>query len=676
MQVVFSMVPPQALRLIFRVITVVFINKSVSTEALLSQLYTTNHFQLDFRHDFPLISIYSKLVQQYFCTDFIFQYKNQPDEVEPIAVISHRSYHDTYIYNSESLALANISRELTDKRRFNHCVLTWAELDSEELMQSLIRWFQNGRRRSGNTKFPRLDSDYFVFHIVNLDTNFEHSVADTSTFTQSIKFGIVIKTGKKISTALPMETIQFVDFTRNLNGKRVKVTLPTALDFRVAVTKNADSTYGVKEGAYGSFAQILATKMNFTPIFSPASANGATGLKLKNGSWIGATGDLIHRRADISVALIITASRFPFIDYSFPLERLTMTFSTARPRKYFSWLAVMAPLPNKAYILILLAMVAVALTFAIESHFRKHYLKVIAPKPYQNLHQALRKAFKTEEVRRISHEFTASIMFLVASLLAQSYVIRRHGRLLTAVWLLAVIILSTAYQSNLFYFMTFPLHDPVLETFDELANSDYDLTLWSGGGSSYSYFLKGTSPAHRKIFSRISTEGNIVKCLAKSLKSSSSCIIYTEMADFTIQTEMSNRFGQTPFRIATARTFPFFLAVAMQKHSILRDSINKIVMPTVESRIFERFVIQHINEVKARKRTLKTGSDDMNLLFPGYDCELRPFLGNFVGVFYFLLGGLFLAILVGLAECLPRMHIMNLICRKILSSASDHLIIL
>ena len=84
--------------------------------------------------------------------------------------------------------------------------------------------------------------------------------------------------------------------------------------------------------------------------------------------------------------------------------------------------------------------------------------------------------------------------------------------------------------------MAFPLHDPILNNFDELADSDYNLILWSGGGSSYSYFRKGTTPAHQKIFSRMSTEGNIVKCLTKSLNPSTSCILYTEMAKFTIHT--------------------------------------------------------------------------------------------------------------------------------------------
>ena len=93
----------------------------------------------------------------------------------------------------------------------------------------------------------------------------------------------------------------------------------------------------------------------------------------------------------------------------------------------------------------------------------------------------------------------------------------------------------------------------------------------------------------------MSTEGNIVKCLTKSLNPSTSCILYTEMAKFTIHTAMSNRLGEYHFRLATARTAPTSMAIAMPKYSVLLDSINSIVMPVIESRIFERLVIRHVS---------------------------------------------------------------------------------
>ena len=556
------------------------------------------------------------------------------------------------------------------------CVLLWMTSESDHQLIGLIKTIDALKSLNKPFQpFPKLENDKFVFHLLrNERSEMIHR-------TRKIKFGVVIRQKAEDGhveiirvcgycsgaiTAMRKNKdwgTLFFDYTKNLQGETIRITLPS-LGFRNAFTKDSVNGYKLKESAYGSVALLLARKLNFTAVHFESSNNGATGLRLKNGTWTGGTSDLIHDRADIAVSLIISLSRFYLIDYAFPLEYLTLTFTTAFPRKVRNWRAVLRPFSATLYAMILCSAVLFAVSFSIVIHISDRLrLSSTIPRSLSSKNFAGEVLGHNEHLSHLVkleidflRNFPSSIIFLFATFCSQSMKSPTHTRLLSLLWLFVAIVMSTAYQSKVFYFMAFPPLETLPETYDQLANSDYKWTLWSGGGSSYSFFQKGTSPTYKKIFSLTETERDMTVCLKKGLRRKKACILYTEMAEFTIQSELSDRFGRSPIKIARQRTHPFIITVAVQKHSILRKSIDQFVQSVVEGDIFDRMVKSYMTARKMEKLATRVGAK----CFDGKTNDKD--MGNFAGAFYLVLAGWFLSSVMSVVE-ICYSHVIS-ICRR------------
>ncbi|CAG7818853.1 unnamed protein product, partial [Allacma fusca] len=125
-------------------------------------------------------------------------------------------------------------------------------------------------------------------------------------------------------------------------------------------------------------------------------------------------------------------------------------------------------------------------------------------------------------------------------------------RVFTSFWLLFVIVISTAYTSKLFGFLAFPIHESAPQTFEELADSNYEVGLRYIGGAGYNSFLTSESPALRKIFRTMELIKDPLAVFERALNSIFCCISYELQYQYSVQQNLSDVYGSSALNLAPA----------------------------------------------------------------------------------------------------------------------------
>ena len=559
------------------------------------------------------------------------------------------------------------------KSRSPNCYITWANVHEPQDVSAIVNGIFVAAMKQKVQSFPKLSTDRFIFYTHKPFTMELHRVLGNDkvlrTTITRIRYGIALYHNNgnlnmlQLCGRCPVQLIGksatasvrqlFVDTASDSYGAPLRISYPTTLDFRVKMVRDtSNQKYQITAGAFRPLSDILCQKLNFTPVYLPSSNKGATGSRLKNGTWTGATGDIIYDRADLAVTLIVSQFRIYVLDFSFPLEYWSITFTTPVPAEIFTWTAILQPFSYEVYAAIVASAILMVGSFSFANFLTQRRVQLLQNQERRNsnlngnVYSSCNRCVK-ERLKTMNYDTMVSyVEFFLGSFLLQSVPLRQNSRLLSSLWFLTVIVLSTAYLSKLFYFMAFPTIEHVPSTFEELANSDYEWTLWSAGGQTYRFFQRGTAPAYKIIFAKMSTDPNANRCLRSALRKRRACILYTGMAEFDREAQFSDKFGRTGLRIASEKTEPMLASIGMPKGSPLRDKIDRVTQPLMEGRIFAKYVQEDIQR-RRHERLFRNGySSDDDMMMQ----ENAPFLGNLIGAFYIILAGICVCVVQGAAE--------------------------
>ena len=446
------------------------------------------------------------------------------------------------------------------KSRSPNCYITMSEVHEAQDVSAIVSGIFVAAMKEKVESFPKLSTDRFIFYSHKPFHTMEfHRVLGNDqvlrTAITRIRYGIALYCNNgalellQLCGRCPVQLIGkpatapvwqlFVDTASDGYGAPLRISYPTTLDFRIKMVRDASKEkYHITAGAFHPLSEILRQKLNFTPVYLPSSNQGATGSRLKNGTWTGATGDIIYDRADLAVTLIVSQFRIDVLDFSFPLEHWSITLTTPVPAEIFTWTAILQPFSYQVYAAIVASAILMVSSFCFANFLAQQRMQLCLQhqerlksnfnrNSYSSVNRCAQKHLKTTNYDTM----VSYVEFFLGSFLLQSVPLRHSSRLLSSLWFLAVIVLSTAYLSNLFYFTAFPSLEHVPSTFEELANSDYEWTLWSAGGQTCRFFERGTTPAYKIIFAEMSTEPNASRCLDSALQKRRACIIYTGIAE-------------------------------------------------------------------------------------------------------------------------------------------------
>ncbi|CAG7831402.1 unnamed protein product [Allacma fusca] len=473
-----------------------------------------------------------------------------------------------------------------------------------------------------STPFPvpvvKRDADYFLFMVSKRAFGFVQKSLDDALITKiRHKLFIVIDDVSKQNQApkmvskfsvyhvcnycIPSAQVQnldqidfrrkalFPNYIRNLNGHTLRASVPSAVVARVGL-KFENGGYKTVRGLQLVLVNLLSQEMNFTYKVFPSSGGGGTGLQLPNGSWAGVVGDIYHDRADFGTGVGISYFRNPLITFLGYYEYISLVLVHGPTQKIFTWRTIFWPFKTASWIyLIFCALVSFFALICLQRGFERS-LKLACRHDLSVVHSS---EFQIHDIYTL----------LFVTLLSQGVKLPQGSsvRCFVAFWLLFAIVVSTAYTSKLFAFLVFPIHESAPQTFEELADSDYDVGLRYIGGAGYNSFKTSQTPALKTIFQRMELVKDSLLCFEKALNSRFCCISYELQFEYTVQRNLSDVYGRTNLRVAPGRVFPVSVGLGVQKGSIFGEQVNWKVQASFETGLVKKWSDQDLIETHMKK---------------------------------------------------------------------------
>uniref|UniRef100_A0A8C1LP60 Glutamate receptor n=1 Tax=Cyprinus carpio TaxID=7962 RepID=A0A8C1LP60_CYPCA len=346
--------------------------------------------------------------------------------------------------------------------------------------------------------------------------------------------------------------------------------------------------------------------------------------------WNGMVGELVYGKADVAVApLTITLVREEVIDFSKPFMSLGISIMIKKPTKskpgVFSFLD---PLAYEIWMCIVFAYIGVSVVLFLVSRFS----------PYE-WHQ--------EKQPEHTNEFGIfnSLWFSLGAFMQQGCDISPRslsGRIVGGVWWFFTLIIISSYTANLAAFLTVERMVSPIESAEDLAKQTEIAYGTLEGGSTKEFFRRSKIAVFEKMWSYMkSTEPSVfVKTTDEGVvRVRKSKGKYAYLLESTMNEYIEQRKPCDTMKVGGNLDSKGY-GIATPKGSALRIPVNLAVLKLNEQAVLDKL------KNKWWYDKGECGSKDS----ARKDKTSALSLSNVAGVFYILIGGLGLAMLVALVE--------------------------
>ncbi|CAL1535039.1 unnamed protein product, partial [Lymnaea stagnalis] len=400
------------------------------------------------------------------------------------------------------------------------------------------------------------------------------------------------------------------------------------------------------EGFSMDLANELAREVGFTFQFRIV-ADGAYGARNpENNTWNGMIGELLNKVADIAVApLTITAERERYVDFSKHFLEMGVTIMIKKPQSQrpgvFSF---MEPLSIEVWVCIIVAYLTVSIGLFLVSRFSPVEWKKIK----EDQHIDWSKV--REERDGVYHnDFSLfnSFWFSMGALMFQgSDTCPRSisGRIIGGAWWFFVLIIISSYTANLAAFLTIERMVSPIESADDLVNHPTIKYGAVASGATLQFFLASIFNSDVPVYKQmgdymlshpevlVQSSGDGIERVLKSKGK------YAFLAESSLVDYINERKPCDTVSIG-GKLNNIGFGVATQRNSPIRDRINVAVLKLKEEgtlyTLHQKWWVEKgqcggAHQSKVRKLSLT--------------------LSNVAGIFYILIVGLVLAIVLGVFE--------------------------
>uniref|UniRef100_A0A2C9JM66 Glutamate receptor n=1 Tax=Biomphalaria glabrata TaxID=6526 RepID=A0A2C9JM66_BIOGL len=397
------------------------------------------------------------------------------------------------------------------------------------------------------------------------------------------------------------------------------------------------------EGFSVELANALAKEVGFTHEFRIVADN-AYGAKLSNGSWNGMIGELISGVADLAVApLTITAERERYVDFSKHFMEIGVTIVIKKPQSQrpgvFSF---MEPLSLEVWVCIIVAYLTVSIGLFLVSRFSPVEWKKV--REHQNNIDWTQVRADKDGLYHNDFSLFNSFWFSMGALMFQgSDTCPRSisGRIIGGAWWFFVLIIISSYTANLAAFLTIERMINPIESADDLLNHPSIKYGAVTSGSTLQFFLNSDVPVYRQMGEYMKTHSEVLvqsneEGIERVLKSKgkyaflaeSSFIEYINERSPCDTVSVGGKLNNIGFGVATPRNSP------------LRDPINVAVLKLKEEgtlyTLHQKWWVEK-GQCGGAHQSKQKG-------------KLSLTLSNVAGIFYILIVGLVVAIVLGVFE--------------------------
>lgn len=362
------------------------------------------------------------------------------------------------------------------------------------------------------------------------------------------------------------------------------------------------------------------------------------GNEIEKGVWDGMVGALINRDADLSIAsLTITGAREKVVDFSKPFIDLGISIMIRKPEKQkpgvFSF---MAPLSYKIWICVIISYVIVsAILFLISRSSSYEWY-------FENESDIIpRNKFSVENSLFFSF---AAFMHQGVDLLPRSV----SGRIVTSAWWFFSLILVSSYTANLAAFLTVERLVTPINSVEELSQQTAIRYGTLKGGSTMAFFNKSTLLTFKRMwnFMQQHKDDVFVRSNREGIeKVRNSKDNFAFLLESTLNEYVNERAPCNTMRIGENIDAKGY-GVATPLGSDLREAVNIAVLSLTESGFLERLKQQWYYDRSECTNVAKDSSQSPELN-----------LANVAGMFYVLIIGLSLAMIIAFLEFLIKAKI-------------------
>uniref|UniRef100_A0A8C3KTR1 Glutamate receptor n=1 Tax=Chrysolophus pictus TaxID=9089 RepID=A0A8C3KTR1_CHRPC len=356
--------------------------------------------------------------------------------------------------------------------------------------------------------------------------------------------------------------------------------------------------------------------------------------------WNGMVGELVYGRADIAVApLTITLVREEVIDFSKPFMSLGISIMIKKPQKskpgVFSFLD---PLAYEIWMCIVFAYIGVSVVLFLVSRFS----------PYEwHLEDGSEEPRDPQNPPDPPNEFGIfnSLWFSLGAFMQQGCDISPRslsGRIVGGVWWFFTLIIISSYTANLAAFLTVERMVSPIESAEDLAKQTEIAYGTLDSGSTKEFFRRSKIAVYEKMWSYMkSAEPSVftkttADGVARVRKSKGK---FAFLLESTMNEYIEQRKPCDTMKVGGNLDSKGY-GVATPKGSALRTPVNLAVLKLSEQGILDKLKNKWWYD-KGECGAKDSGSKDKTSALS---------LSNVAGVFYILVGGLGLAMMVALIE--------------------------
>ncbi|XP_017330667.1 glutamate receptor 1a isoform X3 [Ictalurus punctatus] len=371
--------------------------------------------------------------------------------------------------------------------------------------------------------------------------------------------------------------------------------------------------------------------------------------------WNGMVGELVYGKADVAVApLTITLVREEVIDFSKPFMSLGISIMIKKPTKskpgVFSFLD---PLAYEIWMCIVFAYIGVSVVLFLVSRFSPYewHAEDCEESEEANTNQAaFLSGQNTQNQSHLNQEQTNefgifnSLWFSLGAFMQQGCDISPRslsGRIVGGVWWFFTLIIISSYTANLAAFLTVERMVSPIESAEDLAKQTEIAYGTLDAGSTKEFFMRSKIAVFDKMWSYMKSAPSVfVKTTDEGvIRVRKSKGKYAYLLESTMNEYIEQRKPCDTMKVGGNLDSKGY-GVATPKGSPLRNRVNLAVLKLNEQGLLDKLK----NKWWYDKGECGSGGGDSK------DKTSALSLSNVAGVFYILIGGLGLAMLVALVE--------------------------
>ncbi|CAF1098489.1 unnamed protein product [Rotaria sordida] len=347
--------------------------------------------------------------------------------------------------------------------------------------------------------------------------------------------------------------------------------------------------------------------------------------------WTGMIGELVRHEVDLAIApLTITSQRENAVDFSKPWMNLGISILMSKPERtkpdVFSF---MAPLSKDIWMCVTFAYIGVSVILFLVSRFS----------PYE-------WSMKNEETLQLSNKFSIlnTLFFALAAFMQQGvdFIPRSiSGRLVASVWWYFSMILVSSYTANWAAFLTVGRMVTSIESVEDLARQREIKYGVVRGGATQAFFEKSDVKIFHRMWTYMQQSDDVLVAsneegISKVRKSNGK---YAFLLESTRIEYTNERSPCDTMRIGSNLDSKGY-GIATPVGSELREAINIAILDMSEDGILNSLKKKWwYDRSECHSTTTKESKQNIALN-----------LVNVAGIFYILIGGLALAILIAVLE--------------------------